>query len=829
MHDFRYAFRQLCRTPGFTAAAVVTLALGLGASTTFFAVVNAMVLRPSTLASTEGLYSIRVYIKGPGYWSHGPLNDSQMRSLERRLPDGVAQLAAFVSSDIAGVQELTLHTPGRAERVKAEVVTGGYAPIFNLRPQPGRLLEASDDRPGAEPAVVISDRIWREWFGDDRQLSGRTTIRINGQPFTIVGVAPRGFRGALPPPLGSLDVWITTAGLRRLRSNPDAPLRHYWTTLVRLRPGVSVAAAEASIGAMLTADPETLPAGSSITALRLSAPEFGGELGTAGFALIGFATLVLVAACANLANMLLARGAVRSGEVAVRLSLGASRLQVFRLFFAETLVIAAASAALGILVSIAATSALNGAFPSFRSHSFRMAIDLSPDYRVFLYGLGAAIGSALAVGVITAWRASRVPVVKSIAASGIAPATTRGGRGLRLGMVAVQVTAAVFLLMSAGLYVQAARRVLDRYVSFDTDPLATAMIDLRLHGYHEARGRAFYDRVLRNVRAIPGVERAALTDGFPGGGYAAARTILAMAPKRSANETGVVRDIAGNTRRASAAYAGVSPGFLETIGLPLRHGRDILATDQETTEHVAVVSESAAAALWPEQEAIGQRFTIGNDRRQWTVVGVSVDPVRAVAESPLTSPSNLILLPAAQWYRPEMIVVIRSRAPAAHLEAIRSAVRAIDENVAATDVATANDSIMAWAAPMHAATILFASLGLLALAISTLGVYGVISYLVSQRTREFGIRMALGARPRQVVKLVLDEARVILLLGLLAGVFFTAAGERILQNRLFRFMPNEIITWAVVLLLILGVGMIAAFVPARRASRIDPNVALREL
>ena len=236
-----------------------------------------------------------------------------------------------------------------------------------------------------------------------------------------------------------------------------------------------------------------------------------------------------------------------------------------------------------------------------------------------------------------------------------------------------------------------------------------------------------------------------------------------------------------------------------------------------------------ARLLWPGQDAIGKTLMFGNDGHWRTVVGVCGDPVAARVESPLVSPANRVLIPAAQYYRPDVLIVVRSRAPHLQLEPIRSAIRAIDENVAAFDVATADGSIMSWAAPLHAATILTAALGLLALAIATLGVYGVVTYVVSLRRREFGIRMALGARPAHVIKLVADEAIYLLLVGLLAGVFITSIAERYFQSRRVLFMPNEISTWVVVLFSILLVGVVAAYIPARRASLIDPNVALREL
>jgi hypothetical protein len=350
-----------------------------------------------------------------------------------------------------------------------------------------------------------------------------------------------------------------------------------------------------------------------------------------------------------------------------------------------------------------------------------------------------------------------------------------------------------------------------------------------MHAYHPAAGRVFFDRVLLAARALPEVEHAALADSFPAGDYSTPITVDFRTERDVKGTDGIIRRIEGAFRTVRGGSIAVSPGFPATIGLPLRRGRDIAPTDQDSTPLVVIVNETAARLLWPDQDPIGKRLMFGDDGKWRTVVGVCADPITVPSASPLNSPANLVLIPAAQEYRPEMLIVVRSRHPAGQLEPLRGAIRAVDENVAAFDVATAETSIMAWAAPFRAAAVLTGSLGLLALTIATLGVYSVIAYVVSLRTREFGIRMALGARPGQVVKMVLDDAIRLVLVGLLAGVFVTAIAERYLESQRVGFMPNEILTWIAVLALIITIGLAAALVPARRASRVDPNVALREL
>jgi predicted permease len=819
IEDVVYAARRLSHARAFTAVAVVTLALGIAGTTMFFAAVNAMVFRPIRATHTDGLYAIRYIHK---LKSSGPLTEAQFKRLDDDPPASIGRIGAISGLAVPVVVSM----PGRAERVDAEVVTPGYLLALDLSPQAGRLLAPEDDRLDTNGVVIISDRLWRQWFAGDHAVIGRT-LAVNARSFMIAGVAPRGFRGLAGSSYGTADVWMTRSAAARAGSQ----LRSggYLMTFVRPRAGVSAAAAEAAIHSVLSGAPDDPPADQ--TAIRLVPIDDWldrGTLTSAGLAIVGLSTLLLIAACANLANMLFARGAQRAGEVAVRISLGAGRLSIFRLFAIESALISALAASLGLLLAIGAVTAVGYAFPWFRSRNMRILVDLAPDYRVFLFAFAAGAAAALVVGLAAAWRAvSGVPLRGLSSAASIGSGRRAGG--LRFGLVGVQVAAAVVLLMTAGLFLRATEKGLDREVLFDIAPLATARVDLRMHGYHEAAGRVFFERALLAARALPGVESAALADGFPAGDYAAPFSVDFRAERSVVDADGIIREIPGIDRVVRGGYVGVSPGFLTTIGLPLRRGRDVTISDRDTAPAVAVISESVARQLWPGQDAIGRRLMFGNDGTWRTVVGVFGDPVSARLESPLVGPANLVLVPAAQAYRPEMLLVIRASRPAAQIEPLRAAIRGVDEQVAVFDTATAEESIMASAAPLSAAGAMTSALGLLALTIAALGLYGVVSYVVALRSREFGIRMALGAQPKQVLRMVLDEAVRLVLAGLLAGVFITSIGERYLQSQRVGFMPNEIATWVAVLLLIVVVGVVAALRPALRAAQVDPNVALREL
>lgn len=845
VHDFRYATRQLLRTPGFTAAAVITLALGIGVNTAFFAIVNAVVFRPMRSLALERVYTPRV-VTATGHFS-GSLPLPHFRMLERNLPDGVEAVDAQTFS----FREAVVHIPGRAERVQMIGVSGGHAEVFRLQPQAGRFPSAEEDRAGAR-TVTISDRLWREWFNADPAVVEGQIVRVNNDVFQIVGVAPAGYRGATGFGLANTDLWAPMSAMTEV---PTYRGHQFVGTFVKLAPGVSqAAAAQRIVAAIREADPEVperYRAGRAI--LSLQGANDGNPFRMAGFALLLFSALVLLAACANLANMLYVRGAHRRAEMAVRQALGASTSRIFRLLLCEALVIGAVASALGLALATASTRYFSDAFPMFRDRAARVTIDLSPDYFVFAYAFAAGVAAALFVGVGSAWRASRVPPLRGMAAGDAATSVTRTTRRTRLGMVGLQVCAAVILLMGTGLFYQQTGDVFRNRPLFDTAPLATARIELARHGYTPARAEAFYRRLVDDLSTLEGVDEAAVADGLPSGMYLGASSVT-FAAERS--DRPFSRYLQPFHRQANGTAVGASPRFLRTLGLAVVEGRDLSEADTESADSVLVVSRSLAAAFWPDGGAIGKRLMFGNEGLWRTIVGVCDDPAGpppADAKVNTFPPSRLAVAPFRQRYPlvtpasvsafesrtsrvlpprprvPEILVVLRAPDARGRLDPLRTSVAAIDPNVAVFDAATVDESILAMEAPLRAARLLMGSLGVAALAIAILGVHGVVAFLVARRTREFGIRLALGAERRHILRIVMDEAVHLLLVGLAAGVFIVAVGERFLQTGMLGLMPNDIATWAVVLFLILTVGLAAALVPARRAAGINPNVALRDL
>jgi len=834
LQDLRYAVRQLMRTPGFTAAAVLTLAFGIAVNTAFFAIVNAVVFRPLRSIQLDGVYQPSFEGRAGGLWHSMPL--AYFRALEANLPPSVEA----VDAQATAMHDVVVHIPGRAERVEILAVSGGQAAVFRLQPQAGRFITAHDDH-GRARVAVISDRLWREWFGGDPAIA-RAMIRLDGDVFEIVGVAPPGYRGPSGFGMANIDVWVPLSHLRDGGARAGL-LAGPAVTYVRLEPGVSPESAAPQVRAAIRDTDAAVPAIWQIGRRRvsLSAAVDGNPFRDIGIALLWLSSFVLIAACANLANMLYVRAAHRRAEMAVRQALGATTGRIFRLLLIEALTIGVMATGLGLVLALAATRQFRAAFPLFRDRATRMTIDLTPDYFVFAYAFAAGVAAALIVGGVSAWRASRVPPLRGMAVGDAATSVTRTSRRTRLGFVALQVGAAVVLLMSAGLFYRQTAAAFSGTLLFDTAPLATARLDLARHGYNAQTARAFLRRLRDDVATVPGVERAAVSDGVPGGMYmgGAAVTFAAERP-----DLPFSRFITPSNRRVDGILVAASPGFLETLGLRVGRGRDLSDADRDGAGLAVVVSRSMAEGLWPGGDALGKRLMFGNDGHWRTVVGIADDPARRRVAGPrerVFDPARLVVSPIEQRYPSpaagaetrervrEVLVVLRSPDARGQLDALRARVTALDPAVAMFDAATVDESILAASAPVRAGRLLMGTLAGVALGISTLGVFGVVSFLVARRRREFGIRIALGAERRQVLKMVMDEATYLVLVGLLAGVFIAAVGERLIDTRTFGLLPNEVSTWVVVLFLILTVGLAAALIPARRAASVDPTIALRDL
>jgi predicted permease len=765
-----------------------------------------------------------------------PLTLEEFRAVEATPPAGAESVAASATA-----WHVTLMAQGRADVTIPELVSGSYAQALRLTARAGRWIEPDDDRGPGELVAVISDRIWRDWFGARTDIVGRASVRLKegtgpgrSKSFTIVGVAAADFRG-LQSRFDRRDIWIPMAAATSLLP-PGTDVARWMrfvspTTILRPTPAAATATVVGALQAQLTPRAAVGPP-PKVRLQSAAGARASGQLMGLSLTILGLATLVLVAGCANLANMLYARGVGRAAEMAVRLSLGGSRGHLIGLLFAEVGLIATMAASIGLILAIAVTRLFTNAFPYLLAGRYsNITLDLSPDWRVHLFAFAAGAVAAVIVGGVTAWRTVRAPLLQTLAGSGAPPGMTARGHRLRTVLVAVQVVVAVVLVMFAGLGFEELRTSLDRSgawgrrVHYDLAALSTVQLNLEHHDYNRERARAFLTKLVDELRPIGSIEAVALGDSVPGADGSAGTMFAAEG--REGQPSG--------DRRVNGSFARVAPGYLKTIGLPLLRGRDFDANDADGAPRVVIVGERTAQWLWPGREALGQRLMFG--ARDWlTVVGVCADPISLGGSGGLDVPgerrglsrSHFALVPYAQYYTPAMRVIVRSRAADGSIETVRDVLRQLDADVAVLDAGWAENSILAWVRPQQAAMLLVMSLGAIALGISMLGVYGVIAYSVSTRTREFGIRLALGATRRGVVKLVLDQAIHVTLIGLLAGVFLVSVASRVIQSRQYDFMPNEIETWVVVPLVILVAGMIAGAVPAARAARVSPSRALKD-
>jgi len=840
----RHALRSLVRTPSFAAIAILTLAIGIGTNTAIFALVDELAFKPAQAAGADDVYYL------------SPLQIPDYETIVANRPDGVAAISAVELYGGGGL----LQIPGRAAHVRGSRVTGGYADVEQVRPQVGRWISDEDnvggapDRPvtrrgvtgpsvigqlGAD-VIVISDRIWREWFDADRSAVGRT-VTLNNRPTRVIGVAPAGFETAIDvwAPFGSRRLF-TRAELEHKRvtkfprgwegPRPE-PVQPTLMAILRKDSGVDNAVVMARLKTTVAQRPATLDM--PVTDMRLEHRHGDDRLVKTGYIILGFAALIFVAACANLGNMLFARATEREGELAVRLSLGATRWGVFNLLFSEALLICAAASAVGLVFASGVLHLFTDAFPAFQlKYSKGVMLDLTIDWRITGYAVAAGAVAATVVGAGSLWRSSRVSLLARLAAASQAVVAKTEGRTLRTMLVSVQVTAAVLLLIATGMLLENTSTRLNSRVLYDTGSMATATLELP-DAYDESRGQHFFDQLLTRVRSIDGVTAAGLTDALPGGERAWARSgrVSIVAEPSALGRT---------PNRLDGRWIYVSPGTVETMGLKLVKGRDFRDTDQAGSDPVVMVGETTAKRLWPGEDPIGKQLYCCGATYRRTVIGVVPDPVESLEKPPALTigeamgdsdagPGVFVYLPSAQNYRATMIVVLRSNTPRAVIQPLRDAVVALDPAVPVFDAGPADATQFSRWSSERAVRLLAGALGLIALGIAVFGVYAIVSYFVSRRSREFGLRLALGSTRGQIVKLVVDYAIHIILVGLLPGVLLASVGTRYFQNELEDLHPNGLTAWVVVPILMLVAGVIAAYIPARRAARVDPYRSLKEL
>jgi predicted permease len=800
--DVRFAGRQLLRAPGFALVAAVTLALGIGATTAIFSVVHAVVLRPFAFAEPE-----RVMVLGEdrdgrlGGVSGGNFNDWRTRSRS------FTALAALYESSF------NLADGDTPERVVGARATASYFTVIGLAPRLGRAYTDEEDAPGREQVVVLSHRLWTRRFGSDPAVVNRD-IRLNGVSYTVVGVMPAAF-----DEIGAEELWVPAAFTPERLATRD---EHFMTVYGRLAPGVTPEEAQAELRAIFNAvraefpnDHEAKPAlvdtFSSVT-IGAYQPRL--------LVLLGAVTLVLLIACGNVANLLLARGGVRAREIALRAAIGAGRGRIVRQLLTETLVLALAGAALGVGVAWAAVPALIAASPEGVPRLDQTRID----GLVLVFALAAACFSAVVAGLAPALRAARSDLRATLHDGG--RTGTTGRDGVRLVLVAGEVGLAIVLLVGAGLLVRSAMHLQRVDLGFDLSGVSSARLTLPASGYDEPeRVVQTLLRLVETVSASPGIEAAAVTTGAPmtpGGGSNGL-----MPNAAEFDEKSLVQSLLGI----------VTPDYFRAMRIPLRRGRLFTPDDRRGTQRVMIVSETTARQLFPGEDPIGR--VVGccemppNGAK--VVVGV-VGDVRS--RGPETDSLPQFYLPIEQapdiawdWVQRSVTVVARSRTgdAAAAIPALRGAMQQIDPAVPLYSVASMDQRLRTTLAHARFNTMLMALLGGFGLLLAAIGVYGVISYFVAQRQHEIGIRMALGAKGPDVVRMVVFQGMQPVVVGMLFGVAAAWGASRLLAAYVHGVTTTDPLTFALVVLLLTAVALAATAVPARRAVRVDPTKVLNSV
>ena len=814
--DIRYGVRMMFKSPGFTAAAVLSLALGIGANTTIFTVVKALFLNPLPVeeASTlVALFTTDEKNKGQGN-DLLPISKPNYEDL-RDKTGAFAGVAAFTF----GGMSISSGT-GEPENVPGVLVSGNYFDVLGVKAVAGRtFLSEEDGAPGAHPVVILSHRLWKNRFGSDRGLIGKT-IKLNNLEFTVIGVAPENFRGIFT--LFGADLWIPQAMYQQvltgfIRDNWNDRRALVFFSFARLKPGVTLQQARAALNTIGTQLAREYPKDNdqrNFTATPLAQaalnPNQQDAFVAAGAVMMGIVALVLLIACGNVANLLLARSSSREREVAVRVSLGASRWRLVRQLLTESTLLALLAGALGLLLAFWGREALWAMRPPFMQDT---VMDLALDVRVLWFTLAVSILTGIVFGLAPALQASRPNLAWALKDRTSVPSRANRWFTLRNALVMGQVALSLVALVGAGLFVRSMQKAQEIDPGFETQRMMLLSFDVAGEGMDEMRGQEFFKQVVAHVRELPMVASASIASVPLMGGFFS-RTVFPDGVDTNDRRSGKLTNLNQ-----------VDSNFFETTGIPIVRGRAFTEADLADTLMVAVINEEMAKRTWPGEDAVGKRFRVFGETWVIEVVGVARNAKYTTLGE---DPTPHFYLPLRQHFSNFATLHVRTKGdPAPAVGTIRQQVQALAPNMPLTGVQTIGAVLgqVLWAPRMAAG--LLAVFGTLALVLAAIGIHGVMSYAVSQRTQEIGIRMALGAQPADVLRLVMVQALTIIALGAAIGTLAAYFATKGLAALLFGVGTADPVAFGSTVVLMLAAGALACYLPARRATRVDPLIALR--
>jgi predicted permease len=818
LQDLRYGWRMLWKTPAATLIVVLTLALGIGANTFIFSLINGYLLRPLSVPHPQQIAVLAARKAGDSpflfNFSYPAFEDFRKQSAS------FADIFAY-QIGLAG-----LSADNKADQFFLSYVTGNYFSALGIKPLLGRLvLPSEENQPGEQPVLVLGYSFWQKRFGGDPHVIGKQ-VKVNGKSATIIGVVPREFRGVFW--IVEMDAYLPLSSgalLEQAASNPltDRNVREL-RVLGRLKPGFSFSQAQASfdvIAARLARQYPATDKGVTVRVYReqLARPQpLGANVALIAAAFfLALAVLLLLLTCMNVANILLARATVRQREMGLRAALGAGRGRLVRQTLTESLLLGLMGGAAGIILGIW----FNPGNLRIAGTNLPISVDFRFDWKVFAYAFGVALFAGILVGVWPAVRASRTDLNSVLQEGGRSDSSGAGRHRVRNVLVAAQVAGSLLLLIVAGLFVRSVRHAGSVKLGFDPDHVLNVVVDPHQIGYDEARSKEFYRQLERRVRALPGVQSFSFAYGVP----------MGLASDVNLGYVSIEgRQLADGQQAPSIFFQNVDANYFATMRVPLIRGRVFTEFDDEKAPPAAIVNQAMAERFWPNQDPIGKRFTLKNPagpKQVLQIVGLAATgKYLFIAEDP----TPFFYVPLKQSYTSTHVLEIRSSVPPESLiMPVQNAIRSLAPDLPMMEVTTmeqvvaGSNGLQVFQIGASAAGIL----GTIGLILATVGVYGVVSFAAVQRTREIGIRMALGGTSRDVLRLILRQGVGMVIAGLLVGLLAALALTRVMTRFLIDVSPSDPLTYATVALLLTAVALLACWIPARRATRIDPGIALR--